>query len=145
MIRLKSTRANTEGGLKRVLEKLLNPTPALEEIGQMLVDRTKRRISTTKARPTGQKWSKWAPSTKKAREADGTASRGLLNHTGTLLNAIQYEVKNKSAVVGVDGSAPYAGFLQFGTAKMPARPFIGLIKIDQNRISLILHRHLTRR
>lgn len=95
----------------------------LHVIGRDEVQATRERIITSKTAPDGQRWRPWSQATLRARQADGTAGRGLLYRTGQLANSIQYRVSPKT--VTVYSNLPYAQYLQQGTMRMPARPFIG--------------------
>ena len=120
------------------IERLENPKPALEEIGKILQANTLARILFTKKGPDNKAWPAWAPSTAAARAKKGTAGHGLLYDSGNLANSIKFQVQGKQVIVGSDGSAPYGVFLQEGTPKMPARPFIGVSKEDQAEIHKVM-------
>jgi phage virion morphogenesis protein len=128
--------------LDRLLDKLANPTPALEEIGQGLQKSTKERISTTKVSPDGRPFAPWSFRTMLAREKEGTSANGILFRQGRLHDSIQYQVVGKQVQVGSDESAKYARFLQFGTPKMPARTFIGFSAQDIEMIRGVLKKHI---
>lgn len=115
-----------------LLDLLKNPKPLLTRVGQMMVDATVGRIVAVKEDPQGNPWAPWAPSTARARERAGTASRGLLYNTGALASSIYFTINDKS--VSVSSSAPYAEYLQNGTPKMPARPFLGIGEGEQDAI-----------
>jgi len=96
---------------------------SLEKIGKEQVELTQSRIRDSKEDPMGRPWAPWAMSTLRQRQRAGNEGRGLLYRTGALLTSIQYTVKDN--VLKVFTKMPYGEFLQFGTPKMPARPFIG--------------------
>ena len=120
--------------LAKRIERLKDPAPALEEIGKILQANTLARIMFTKKGPDNKAWPAWATSTLMARIKKGNAAQGLLYDTGNLARSIKYQVQGKQVVVGSDGSAPYATYLQEGTPNMPARPFIGISRQDQAEI-----------
>lgn len=128
--------------LDRLLKRLRDPTPALNEVGQGLKQSTQDRIRETKVSPSGLPFAPWSYSTLLARQKEGTDARGILFRKGTLFNAVQYQVVKNQVQVGVDSTAPYARFLQEGTVKMPARPFVGFSQQDIELIRKILHKHL---
>lgn len=118
-----------------ISKKWANKDRFLDNVGQELVNSTKRRLETTKQDPDGQAWSPWSIATQKARQKEGTASLGLLNRTGTLLESITYKLQGQNVIVGTD--VPYSVFLQMGTSKMPARRFIGFGAQDEQTIRRI--------
>lgn len=95
----------------------------LEDIGKEQVQLTQDRIRSSKTDPDGNPWAPWSMATLRSRQRDGTVSRGLLYRTGALLTSIKFTVRDN--VLKVFTNIPYGEFLQFGTPKMPARPFIG--------------------
>ena len=95
----------------------------MEEVGKEIVEITQNRIEKTKKDPEGKRWAPWKPSTRKARQKDGSAGKGLLFRTGALRDSIEYKANSKN--VTVFSQLPYAKFLQSGTKNMPARVFIG--------------------
>ena len=95
----------------------------LEKIGQQQVIATQERIRNSKTGPDGKPWAPWSMATLKQRIRQGNVNRGLLYRTGALLTSIKYSVKN--AVLTIYTDTTYGKYLQFGTPKMPARPFIG--------------------
>ena len=95
----------------------------LKQLGEDLGEEAIRRIEKTKSSPEGQKWKPWASSTAKARRKEGSAGLGLLLRTGTLRDSIGYQVQGDKVIVMTN--VPYARYLQHGTSKMPARPFLG--------------------
>lgn len=109
-------------------------TTELQKIGRDEVRATQDRIRSSKTDPTGRSWQPWAMATLKQRRREGTAGRGLLYRTGALLNSIMYRVDRGILTIYTDAS--HARYLQFGTPKMPARPFLGW----GNRINNIVTR-----
>ena len=128
------------GDLQEAAKKLANPGNLLHSIGQYLVSSTQARIRTTKTDPDGKPWAPWAPGTYLARAKAGTLQGGLLLNSGRLLNSVGYRVSGKT--LEVEATAPYAGFLQNGTPRMPARPFLGISKGDETAINNMLSRFL---
>lgn len=107
----------------------------LEELGPAFVDEVKRRIERTKSDPEGRRWKPWALSTARARRAEGTASSGLLLRRGKLRDSIVYEIQGPKLVIR--STAPYAQYLQAGTRRMPARPFLGTGKRERELMTTI--------
>lgn len=126
------------GDLAKKLEK---PQDLLNSIGDYLVKTTQARIRTTKSSPDGAPWAPWAPSTYLARAKQGSLGGGLLYNTGSLFNSISHSVSGDKVEVGT--SSPFAKYLQMGTQRMPARPFLGISPADQEAITGLVRRHLT--
>lgn len=137
---IKSQVTRDTGVLQDMLDRIQNPQKVLESIGKALVTSTRTRIEKTKVSPDGKPFAPWALSTLIARKKEGTAALGILNRTGSLANSITYQVQGKSVTVGSTSS--YAQYLQNGTSKMPARPFIGVSGQNRGQINLILKNYL---
>lgn len=98
-------------------------TSELQKIGEEEVRLTQERIRSSKTGPDGKPWAPWSMATLKQRHRAGDASKGLLYRTGALLTSIKFKVEDGKLTVYSDST--YGKYLQFGTPKMPARPFIG--------------------
>ena len=109
--------------IKRVVKDVKRPQKFLNSVATEQMDESKRRIRMTKSDPDNRKWAPWSYATLKARRADGTASRGLLYRTGMLLNSFAKKVERKRAII--TNKTNYGKWLQFGTARMRARAFLG--------------------
>lgn len=120
--------------------RMKNLRAPLTQIGQRLVESTRRRIKTTKVDADGNAWAAWAPETLLARQRRGTIGDGLLYETGRLYRSISARINARS--VTVNSSAPYARYHQLGTTKLPARPFIGLSKQDVRVATTIMNSHI---
>jgi phage gpG-like protein len=107
----------------------------LEEVGATFAGIAIERIEKKKAGPDGVKWAPWASATRKARRKEGSAGTGLLLRTGALRDSITYEVQGQKVSVKTDN--PYAGYLQNGTNKMPARPFLGFGRVEEREMQTI--------
>ena len=115
--------ANPKVLVQSVTQKWAKQREFLEELGASFVGLAVNRIEKTKADPLGQKWAPWASSTARARRKEGTASTGLLLRSGGLRDSIEYEVQGPKVVIR--STSKYAEYLQNGTNRMPARPFLG--------------------
>jgi len=98
--------------------------PALEEIGQLLVDSVHGTIDT-------EGHGDWDPP---ARDY----GHPLLYDTGTLYNSIYYTAAGDS--VTVDVGVSYGRFQNEGTSRIPARPFLVLQDEDLLAIEEIIAR-----
>lgn len=109
--------------MDQTIARLRNTEPVMAAAAKLGEKSIKERIQQTKTAPGGQPWAEWSPITAAHRARRGTAAGGLLLDTGALLNSIHGVAMPMGVEVspGVD----YAKFLNEGTRKMPARPFMG--------------------
>jgi len=142
--------------LQRLVDSLADPTPAFRDIGEYLVDSTKRRFAAGKA-PDGSAWAPNRPSTL----AGKPDSRPLIGESKRLSSEIHYVAD--AAGVQVGSSLIYAATQQFGADKgafgsfsvvrtrqevpipwgdIPARPFLGISEDDRAAILDIVQEHL---
>lgn len=113
--------ASALAGLNRLA--MLNMSPWLQGVGKKAQQSVQQRIQQVKQDPDNAPWSPWRPSTEKYRTHKGNAGQGLLWDEGTLLNSIQMQADSGGVSIGT--AVGYAGFLQDGTERMAARPFLG--------------------
>lgn len=119
-----------------------NSRKFLALVGRNEINMSRNRIRTTKKDPDGRRWQSWAPATADSRRKKGTASRGLLFDGGYLYNHFtSHATRNR---VTVSNRAPYASYLQNGTSRMPARPFMGWSDDSVKGIRNIYRKHLKR-
>lgn len=118
--------------LDAAIEKLNMLDLAMADLARVVAElvrgQTVKRIAQSKQSPEGVKWAALAASTI-ARKRKGA---GILVNTGRLLGSINADVVGIDARVSTN--LKYAGWLQDGTKKMPARPFIGLGPKDEKEI-----------
>ena len=100
---------------------------------------TRRRIRITKESPDGKKWQRWAPLTEAIRLYKGNAPQGLLYDTKMLHDSITLHYDREG--LRIRPLVDYATFLQSGTTKMPARPFMGWNKVSLKFIKRVFRRH----
>lgn len=132
-----TTRTDGLQNVRRRLTAIQNaPQGILEQVAKEEVAATQQRIRSSKTDPQGRAWAPWSMATMRARRRDGTASRGLLNRTGALLASITSRVSEKT--ITIYSNIGYAKYLQFGTRKMPARPFLGWSNASINRVKQLL-------
>lgn len=109
---------------------------ALQDIGQHVASRATLAFRTEALRP-----SPWAPR-KASRRDDG---HPLLIRSGTLRQSISWRFVGDDAVV-VGSGQKYARYHQFGTKRMPARPFFpidgngGLVPAMERKIKGTIRR-----
>ncbi len=127
---------NTSGARNMIVQKAGRiskaTNDALRKAGEQEVQRTRQRIAEEKRSPDGVAWRPWSLATLRQRTREGTTAGGLLNRTGALINSIAYKITQSTLTVF--SSAPYAKYLQLGTNKMPARPFIGWSQAGVNSV-----------
>jgi HK97 gp10 family phage protein len=93
-------------------------------------------------------WPQLAESTQVQRVSQGYSANEPLLRTGDLLGSITHNVdpmanQTGEAYVGTDN--PYAKYQEFGTSRIPARPFLGgAIAQEEHRIPEIVHKALAK-
>ncbi|UMB67054.1 phage virion morphogenesis protein [Citrobacter freundii] len=83
--------------IRRAIERLADQSlqqELLESIGAVVESQTRRRISSEKSSPAGEKWQDWSDSYAKTRHSN----QSLLQGNGDLLDSIQYVVTALSFV-----------------------------------------------
>lgn len=138
--------SEVKAALTALAARIDNMQPVMQEIGEDIMERTKRRFGTSTG-PDGQRWQPNAASTvlaaiarmgSKARLKNGNlskkaqktlAGKKVLVDTGSL--ARQFEVTATANSVTVSNSMIYAAIHQFGgkagrgkSVTIPARPFL---------------------
>lgn len=129
--------------LQRLERSVGDLSPALEEIGDVLIESTKQRFNSGEG-PDGQPWAENSPVT-----IDRKGRNQPLIDEGTLAEQLSYAVTGNQLEVG--SSMEYAAMQQFGGTKsefphlwgdIPARPFLGISEADAAEILAIVHDHL---
>ena len=138
--------SEVKAALTALAARIDNMQPVMQEIGEDIMERTKRRFGTSTG-PDGQRWQPNAASTvlaaiarmgSKARLKNGNlskkaqktlAGKKVLVDTGDL--AREFEVKSTSRSVTVSNGMDYSAIHQFGgqagkgkKITIPARPFL---------------------
>ena len=121
--------------LAPLLAALQDFEPVLEDFGRTIAGGEKAAFA-SQGGEYGQEWAALAPSTVLDRFRHGFGPNQPLVRTGALASSIGEAVSltPDSVQVGIDtGAVPYAGYLQGGTRKMPARLLVALTDdmIDQ--------------
>ncbi|WP_304333729.1 phage virion morphogenesis protein [Conchiformibius steedae] len=139
-LRIQADFAPIAARLNRLSVQLGNLRPVMGGIGGILAESTAARIRESKTAPDGSPWAEWTERTRAMRtRKDGTVSGSLLLQSGMqggLLRTITYEASQDSVVVG--SGKHYAAYLQQGTRRMVARPFLGLSAQDYRDIDELL-------
>lgn len=100
----------------------------LKSLGVEIETQISERIESTKRDPEGKTWADIADKTRRYLLKHFPSARPPLWRTGELLDTIESQVSGGVLLTGA--TKEYAGFLQDGTKRMPARPFIGLSAQD---------------
>lgn len=138
------------GALTRLSAFLSDMTPAMQDLGEILVDSTKQRFPQGVA-PDGSRWAPKSQTTLNkygARTSNRIDVRPLFGPSGALSSQIFYEVTPDSVSWG--SPMIYAATQQFGAAQgafgrtarngpipwgnIPARPFLGISAEDETNI-----------
>lgn len=100
----------------------------LKSLGVEIETQISERIESTKRDSEGKTWADIADKTRRYLLKHFPSARPPLWRTGELLDTIESQVSGGVLLTGA--TKEYAGFLQDGTKRMPARPFIGLSAQD---------------
>lgn len=122
--------------INKKIAQLQNKRSVLKKIADQEVKETRQRIRTTKVSPDGIPWAPWRPSTLRHRIRRGTTGGGLLYETGKLWRSITGVVYKTR--ISVRARKIYATYLQHGTNRMVARPFLGFSERSKTRIKNLL-------
>lgn len=115
--------------VQRARLDLLDTDPLTNGIAALLENQTKRRIADEKEAPDGTAWAEWSPDYAATREPH----HSLLIDTQNLLDSIAGQSSDGAATVGTD--LVYGPAHQYGTDRIPARPFLGLSKDNADEIN----------
>lgn len=138
----------SEGNIKDAFEQLLRNQrasgSAFKNIGELLLDSTKERFSEEKG-PDGEPWVENAESTLASKNNPKILQE--LGEGGGLLGTIAYQATSDSVELG--SPKDYAAIHQFGgetgrggATTIPARPYLGISKQDEDDIGDVLKDHL---
>jgi len=124
-----------------ILHSLAKPdlSEPLKKIGEYMVAQTEERF-TEEQGPDGKKW-------KPSRRAERTGGQTLTD-TSRMRRSIDYAVDEKAGVVEVGTNVKYAPSHQFGMSgkkTIPARPFLGFSKKNEEKIQDILEGWMRRK
>lgn len=108
----------------------------LHSLGVEIESQMHERLTSIKEAPDGSKWAALAMSTKKYLQIHYPGARPPLWRTGDLIDTIESQAQGSVLIAGA--TKEYAGYLQKGTKRMPARPFIGLSTEDVSELSQLI-------
>ncbi len=109
--------------LNGTVARIRDPKPVLERVAEHQASKVLGSIMSEKDDPDSHPWAEWMPSTRAQREKKGNVGLGLLWDRGDLLQSIKVDVGRGGFQIGTNNA--HAGYLQEGTPKMAARPFLG--------------------
>jgi len=127
--------------LDLILDNLAKPdfSEPMEKIGEYMVAQTEERF-TEEQGPDGKKW-------KPSRRAEQTGGQTLTDTT-RMRRSIDYAVDERALVVETGTNVKYAPSHQFGMSgkkTLPARPFLGFSKKNEEKIQDILEGWMRRK
>lgn len=140
MLRVEINDKQVQTAINRYLNFFTDLSPVIKDTGDYLLTAVRNRIQNTKTDPNGVAWAPMSPATIRNRLRRGTIAGGLLNDSGNLLNSLR--LTSGPSEVSVGSTAPYASYLQRGTDRMPARPFLGWSDTDRNEIVNLINKRI---
>ena len=135
-ININITATLAQSNLKELESKLKNLKPVMSSIGEYMVRRTRQRFD-SETSPDGVKWAPLAEATIAAKRERRTNAppTAILKSTFTLRDTIAYVPTETSVKIGTPQE--YGKFHQYGTRRIPARPFLGYNQQDLKEIEEI--------
>lgn len=142
MIIIEVDDARVKAALADLARKVADPRPALQRIGEFMVETTKQRFDTSTA-PDGSHWQANSALTI-LRSRHGAAKKPLVER-GNLRDSIRYQVDETGLTIGTNWMAEDikggAAIHQLGgqagrghKATIPPRPFLGVSEADRAMI-----------
>lgn len=119
---------NTVSSRLNALTGELRNKRLMSEIGKLVVNQTRKRITDEKRDPEGQSWPEWSARYAKTRHAN----HSLLIGTGQLRRSFAFRASIDSVEIGT--SLHYAIYHQEGTEEIPERPYLGLSHDNESEI-----------
>lgn len=159
MLKVEFKADGARAAIRKALETLSDMTPIYEDIGEYMIEATRRRFISGTA-PDGTPWAPKRASTldRYKRLGYGTLSRPLIGPGKALSRQILKFVSSGGVVIG--SSLIYSGVMQEGAAKgafgkdrrgrslpwgrIPARVWLGISAEDEREIVAIVDEHLAR-
>ena len=146
MIEITISTAALDRALTHLEQAGRNLSPAFKDIGEALINSTRERFEEGKG-PDGTRWADNRPVTLARKKG----AKPLVGETGLLSTEIAPDPG--PTYVRVGSTKKYAAMQQFGGKKsefphlwgdIPARPFVGVSKADEEEILAIVLDHLQR-
>lgn len=159
MLKVQFNAGESRAALQRAKLVLEDMTPVYSDIGEYMIEATRRRFVEGKA-PDGTRWApkKQATLDRYKRMGYGTLRRPLIGPSKLLSRLVQKFVSRNGVVIG--SSQIYAGVMQDGARKgafgtdsrgrsipwgdIPARTWLGISQLDGQAIVEIAEEHIAR-
>jgi phage virion morphogenesis protein len=109
----------------------------LDIIGGLVEDQTRRRFLTEKSGPDGAAWLPWSGPYAATRHGN----QSLLIDTGRMEKSITHNIYADEVHIGTN--LIYGATHQFGSKKIPARPFLGLSQDNVDEIQSVVDEYFT--
>lgn len=121
--------------LKTANKKLANLEKPLRNSGLYMERETKLNFARQQS-PDGKPWAALSPSTLRQKKTGA-----ILRETGALAGSVAF-MGASATEARVGAGTEYGVYHQFGTSKMPARPFIGIADRHRDKIEQIFQSYL---
>jgi phage virion morphogenesis protein len=140
-----------QAALGNIVDRATDLTPALKNLGEYLVRKTRQRFDTSTA-PDGIRWRPLAARTIKAkqrRQSTGTPYRtnarpeDILKDTFTLRDSITYQVSSDALAVGTNIEYGIYHQSEEPRTRIPRRAFLGLDDADRAEAIDIIRDYLS--
>jgi phage virion morphogenesis protein len=150
-IQITITDDQLQAALGGIADRATDLTPALKDLGEHLVRKTRQRFNTSTA-PDGTKWQPLAPSTIKAkqrRQSTGKPYRtnarpaDILKDTFTLRDSITYQASSASLRLGTNIEYGIYHQSEEPRTRIPRRAFLGLDNADKAEAIDIIRDYLS--
>ena len=138
MLTIQITDGAYQAHMRRLLGRLSDFTPVMEEIGGTLENLVLGRFQ-TRTDPSGAAWSPWKGTTLESYPFPGTSAAStdpegagngrLLDRHGAMIESLSYQAGSDSVTVGF-GQSSYAVFHEYGTRHMDRR---GMLMADPDQ------------
>lgn len=143
--------AELQAALDQLIDRATDLTPALNDLGEYLVRKTRTRFDNSTA-PDGTRWAPLADRTKKAKQRRATTGRpyrtranpgDILRDTFTLRDSITYQASSSALQVGTNIAYGIYHQSTEPRTKIPRRAFLGLDADDRAEAIAIIRDHLS--
>jgi phage virion morphogenesis protein len=139
--------ADLQKAIANLAQRAGDLTPAMEDIGEYMLGVTRGRFD-TETPPDRSKRPALNPQSLRRKQATSGTLDGILTYSGILRDTMTYRPGKFRVTIGTN--RPYGAIHQFGgqagrggTARIPARPFLGANASDRKEIVAILAYHFS--